>query len=200
MFGVSLDLNLTPLAAFFYGFKRKKAARGVRFKSGLVWRLLRVLCFDLTYLCNKDENRWNDEFFVSADLIHRFPSVDEHTHGLGFDDWLTITCLNYQNLPEIEHQNAARHWSSSASQGLQFLLWRHRGARSRGGSRSQRSVSLIASEKIASTTAGTEDINENETLWSDVVKTLWMRLILTYATNQPNWDLLKAPSKNFMCL
>ena len=39
-----------------------------------------------------------------------------------------------------------------------FLLWRHRGARSRGGSRSQRSVSLIASEKIASTTAGTEDI------------------------------------------
>ena len=116
---------------------------------------MRVLCFDLTYLCNKDENRWNDEFFVSEDLIHRFPSVDEHTHGLGFDDWVTITCLNYQNLPEIEHQNAARHWSSSASQGLQFLLWRHRGARSRGGSRS---VSLIASEKIASTTAGTEDI------------------------------------------
>ena len=56
--------------------KRKKAARGVRFKSGLVWRLLRVLCFDSTYLCNKDENRWNDEFFVSEDLIHRFPSVD----------------------------------------------------------------------------------------------------------------------------
>ena len=160
MFDVSLDLNLTPLAAFFTFFaerqKRKKAARGVRFKSGLVWRLLRVLGFDLTYLCNKDENRWNDEFFVSEDLIHRFPSVDEHTHGLGFDDWVTITCLNYQNLPEIEHQNAARHWSSSASQGLQFLLWRHRGARSRGGSRS---VSLIASEKIASTTAGTEDIS-----------------------------------------
>ena len=120
-------------------------------------RVMRVLCFDLTYLCNKDENRWNDEFFVSEDLIHRFPSVDEHTHGLGFDDWVTITCLNYQNLPEIEHQNAARHWSSSsANQGLQFLLWRHRGARSRGGSRS---VSLIASEKIASTTAGTEDIS-----------------------------------------
>ena len=92
--------------------------------------------FDLTYLCNKDENRWKDEFFVSEYFIHRFPSVDEHTHGLGFDDWVTITCLNYQNLPEIEHQNAARHWSSSARQGLQFLLWRHRGARSRGGSRS----------------------------------------------------------------
>ena len=64
---------------------------------------------------------------MSEDLIHRFPSVDEHTHGLGFDDWVTITCFNYQNLPEIEHQNAASHWSSSASQGLQFLLWRHRG-------------------------------------------------------------------------
>ena len=104
MFGVSLDLNLTPLAFFTFFAerqKRKKAARGVRFKPGLVWRLLRVLCFDLTYLCNKDENRWNDEFFVSEDLIHRFPSVDEHTHGLGFDDWVTITCLNYQNFPEI---------------------------------------------------------------------------------------------------
>ena len=35
----SPDLNLTPLAAFFTFFtlnkKRKKAARGVRFKSGL---------------------------------------------------------------------------------------------------------------------------------------------------------------------
>ena len=119
MFGVSLDLNLTPLAAFLRflpsGKNVKKQQEGSGFKSGLVWRLLRVLCFDLTYLCNKDENRWNDEFFVSEDLIHRFPSVDEHTHGLGFDDWVTITCLNYQNLPEIEHQNAARHWSSSAS-------------------------------------------------------------------------------------
>ena len=109
MFGVSPDLNLTPLAVFCTFFaerqKRKKTARGVR--SGLVWRLLRVLCFDLTYLCNKDENRWNDEFFVSEDLIHRFPSVDEHAHGLCFDDWVTITCLNYQNLPEMEHQNAA---------------------------------------------------------------------------------------------
>ena len=107
MLGVSPDLNLTPLATFFTFFaerqKREKAARGVRFKSGLVWRLLRVLCFDLTYLCNKDENRWNDDFFVSEDLIHRFPSVDEHAHGLEFDDWVTITCLNYQNLPEMEH-------------------------------------------------------------------------------------------------
>ena len=79
MFDVSPDLNLTPLAAFLRflpsGKNVKKAARGVRFKSGLVWRLLRVLGFDLTYLCNKDENRWNDEFFVSEDLIHRFPSV-----------------------------------------------------------------------------------------------------------------------------
>ena len=113
MFGVSPDLNLTPLAAFLRFLPSvKKAARGVWFKSGLVWRLLRVLCFDLTYLCNKDENRWNDEFFVSEDLIHRFPSVGEHAHGLGFDDWVTITCLNYQNLPEMEHQNAARPFIS----------------------------------------------------------------------------------------
>ena len=66
--------------------KRKKAARGVRFKSGLVWRLLRVLCFDLTYLCNKDQNRWNDEFFVSEDLIHRFPSTS--TAWVSTTGWL----------------------------------------------------------------------------------------------------------------
>ena len=98
MFGVNPDYDTS--CCFFTFFaerqKRKKAARGV----GLVWRLLRVLCFDLTYLCNKDENRWNDEFFVSEDLIHRFPSVDEHTHGLGFDDCVTITCLNHRGLKQ----------------------------------------------------------------------------------------------------
>ena len=44
MIYISPDLNMRPLAAFFYFFaecsaaldkKRKKAARGVRFKSGL---------------------------------------------------------------------------------------------------------------------------------------------------------------------
>ena len=61
------------------------------------WRLLHVLCFDLTYLCNKDENRWKDNFFASEELIHRFPLADEHTHGLGFDDWVTITSIPLLN-------------------------------------------------------------------------------------------------------